>query len=272
MIIWIASYPKSGNTLLRSMLSSYLFSEEGIFNFEQLKKIKQFPNKLTYESLGVDTSDHNELIKNSIRAQEEMNKGRSVGFLKTHNMLYNFKGKYPFTDYKNSLGVVYVVRDPRNVVLSYARHVDVSAKEAVKVVTKSVSHDVMLQGNWSQHYLSWKAFREKNRYLLIKYEDLISNREETFLRILKFLFKLRNINLVVDQNKLKNVINSTSFENLKKLEQQNGFTEHVKDKQGKKIVFFDKGVKRDWAYSLDKDMTAEIEKTFNKEMIELRYL
>jgi hypothetical protein len=272
MIIWLASYPKSGNTLLRSMLSSYLFSEEGIFNFDQLKKIKQFPNKLTYESLGVDISDHNELIKNSIRVQEELNKGKSVGFLKTHNMLYNFKGKYPFTDYKNSLGVVYVVRDPRNVVLSYARHVDVSAKEAVKVVTKSVSHDVMLQGNWSQHYLSWKAFREKNRYLLIKYEDLISNREETFLKILKFLFKLRNINLVIDQNKLKNVINSTSFENLKKLEQQSGFTEPVKDKQGKKIVFFDKGVKRDWANSLDKDMTAEIEKTFNKEMIELGYL
>jgi hypothetical protein len=46
----------------------------------------------------------------------------------------------------------------------------------------------------------------------------------------------------------------------------------VKDKQGKKIVFFDKGVKRDWANSLDKDMTAEIEKTFNKEMNELGYL
>ena len=272
MIIWLASYPKSGNTLLRSMLSSYLFSEDGIFNFDLLKKIKQFPNKLTFESLGVDTSDYNELIKNSIRAQENMNKGRSVGFMKTHNMLFNFKGKYPFTDYNNSLGVVYVVRDPRNVVLSYARHVGVSVKEAVKIVTKSVSTNVMIQGNWSQNYLSWKAFRENNRYLLIKYEDLISKREETFLKILRFLFKLRNINLAVDQNKLKNVINTTSFENLKKLEKQNGFTEHVIDKQGKKVVFFDKGEKRDWANSLDKDLTTEIEKTFNKEMTELGYL
>ena len=272
MIIWLASYPKSGNTLLRSMLSSYLFSEEGIFNFDLLKKIKQFPNKLTYENLGVDTNDRNELIKNSIRAQQEINKGRSVGFMKTHNMLYNFKGQHPFTDYNNSLGVVYVVRDPRNVVVSYARHVDVSLKEAVKIVTKSVSTNVMIQGNWSQNYLSWKSFRENNRYLLIKYEDLISNREETFLKILRFLFKLRNINLVVDQNKLKNVIETTSFENLKKLEKQDGFTEHVIDKQGKKVVFFDKGAKRDWANSLDKDMTTEIEKTFNKEMTELGYL
>jgi hypothetical protein len=107
---------------------------------------------------------------------------------------------------------------------------------------------------------------------LIKYEDLISNREETFLKILRFLFKLRNINLIVDQNKLKNVIETTSFENLKKLEKQDGFTEHVIDKQGKKVIFFDKGAKRDWSNSLDKDMTAEIEKTFNKEMTELGYL
>ena len=104
--------------------------------------------------------------------------------------------------------------------VSYARHVDVSLKEAVKIVTKSVSTNVMIQGNWSQNYLSWKSFRENNKYLLIKYEDLISNREETFLKILRFLFKLRNINLVVDQNKLKNVIETTSFENLKKLEKQ----------------------------------------------------
>ena len=106
-------------SLLRSMLSSYLFSEEGIFNFDQLKKIKQFPNKLTYESLGVDTSDHNELIKNSIRAQEELNKGKSVGFLKTHNMLYNFKGKYPFTDYNNSL--------------KYRLHVFISTKKLISL-------------------------------------------------------------------------------------------------------------------------------------------
>ena len=45
MIIWIASYPKSGNTWLRSLLSSYLFSNKGTFNFQLLKKIDQFSSK-----------------------------------------------------------------------------------------------------------------------------------------------------------------------------------------------------------------------------------
>ena len=44
MIIWIASYPKSGNTYLRSFLASYYFTDDGKFNFDQLLKIHQFPN------------------------------------------------------------------------------------------------------------------------------------------------------------------------------------------------------------------------------------
>ena len=51
-----------------------------------------------------------------------MGKSKTVGFLKTHNMLYNFEKKYPFTNLDYSLGVIYIVRDPRNVALSYARH------------------------------------------------------------------------------------------------------------------------------------------------------
>ena len=53
MIIWLASYPKSGNTWLRSLLSAYFFSQNGKFNFKLLKNIKQFSSKeilLKYEN------------------------------------------------------------------------------------------------------------------------------------------------------------------------------------------------------------------------------
>ena len=45
MIIWLASYPKSGNTWVRSIISSLLYSSDGDFNFDLIKKIKQFPEK-----------------------------------------------------------------------------------------------------------------------------------------------------------------------------------------------------------------------------------
>jgi hypothetical protein len=272
MIIWLASYPKSGNTLLRSMLSAYLFSKDGIFDFKLLPNIKQFPNDDILEALGIKSENFNEIIKNSIRAQELFNKKDSVGFVKTHNMLFNYEKKYPFTNQENTLGVVYIVRDPRNVALSYSRHLDVSIEETVKFITsgKSIKNDIM--GNWSENYQSWKAFIKHNKYLLIKYEDFITHREETFLKILKFIFNLRNINFSADSTKLKNVLETTSFDNLKKLEAKDIFSESAKDTSGNKINFFDKGSKRNWTKELSHEMKDKIEKTFNKEMRELGYL
>ena len=64
MIIWLASYPKSGNTLLRSLLSSYFYSEDGIFNFKNLEKISQFPQTSHLMSIGVDVNNEEEVFKN----------------------------------------------------------------------------------------------------------------------------------------------------------------------------------------------------------------
>ena len=45
MIIWLASYPKSGNTFVRAFLSAYYFSKNGEFDFSQISKIDQFPHE-----------------------------------------------------------------------------------------------------------------------------------------------------------------------------------------------------------------------------------
>jgi len=272
MIIWLASYPKSGNTMLRTMLSSYLFTQDGSFNFDLMKNIKQFPNRAIFEKLGVNYKDHNEVIKNSIRAQESFNKKESVGFVKTHNMLFNFNSEFPFTNLENTLGAIYIIRDPRNVVLSYARHLKVSPEETVKFMTKGKSNDMFLMGNWAENFISWKPFLNYNKYLLVKYEDLVSEREETFLKILQFIFRLRNINFIPDYNKLKIVLKNTAFDNLKNLEKEKGFGESMKGDDGKQIPFFDKGKSRDWSKTLDKNLTIEIERCFKNEMMELGYL
>jgi len=273
MIIWLASYPKSGNTLLRSMLSAYLFSKDGVFNFQLLNNIKQFPAKHIFEDLGIDTNNRNELIKNSLKAQESMGKTDTVGLLKTHNMLFNFDKKFPFTNLDNSLGVVYIVRDPRNVVLSYARHLCVSTEETMKLMTIGNGIDEDIMGNWSENYKSWKNFKKYKRYLLVKYEDLILNRDETFLKILKFIFRLRNMDFSLDNNKFKKMIDTTTFDNLKNLENKEGFKESIKNKKtGENVNFFDKGGKRDWSTSLDLTISSNLEQVFREEMIELGYL
>ena len=142
----------------------------------------------------------------------------------------------------------------------------------MKLMTIGNGVDEDIMGNWSENYISWKSFKKYNRYLLVKYEDLVSNRNETFLRILKFIFKLRGINFSIDQNKMQNVLDTTSFNYLKSLEATNSFSEAVKNKDGKKIPFFDKGATRDWSKSLDGELKLKIENNFRKEMLELGYL
>ena len=73
MIIWLASYPKSGNTLLRSILSTYFYSQDGVLQFENLNKISQFPQTHHFLPLGIDVGNEKEVFKNFINAQNFLN-------------------------------------------------------------------------------------------------------------------------------------------------------------------------------------------------------
>ena len=286
MIVWLTSYPKSGNTLVRLLLAAYFFSKDGVFNFDLIRNIKQFPNITLFENMGIDIRNEKEVVKNYIKVQESFNKKNTVQFLKTHSYLFNFYNKYPFTNLNTSLGVIYIVRDPRNVVTSFAKFLNCSTEEAVDLMInrshfggnlaaeKHLSErSKVWTGTWNNNYKSWKSFKSQQKYLLIKYEDLIFNKEESLKKILKFIHKLKNINFEINEKKFQNVIDSTSFENMQKLEKEKGFNESsINEKTGEKIAFFNLGPKNDWKKSLDLEVIKKIEKAFKKEMEELGYL
>ena len=282
MIIWLASYPKSGNTLVRAMVSSYFFTKDGIYNSSLIKKIKQFPSINLFKKFGLDITNEEELIQNYVNVQNPFNIKDTIQFTKTHSYLFNFHNKYPFTNLQNSLGVVYIVRDPRNVVESLAKFNSISIEQSSTVMTEQltigtndISRDMskIYTGTWASNFNSWKTFKTHQKYLLIKYEDLVSKRELVFLKILKFIYNLNNSKFLVDQKKFTNVINTTDFEKLKKLETEEGFSEAREDKKtGKKIPFFEQGPKRDWRKTLDINIRKKLETSFKNEMIELGYL
>ena len=86
MIIWIASYPKSGNTLVRAILSSLIYSENGNFNFNLLNKIDQYPQKKHFDGLTSKYGDLIELSKNWIFSQNRLNLNKKIKYLKTHHL------------------------------------------------------------------------------------------------------------------------------------------------------------------------------------------
>ncbi len=277
MIIWIASYPKSGNTYVRSFLSSYYYSNKGKFDFELLLNIKQFP-ALSYSSKKAYT--FLDAANNWIPNQKNFFNKDKFYFLKTHNSLEEYFGK-KFTTSSETAGAIYIVRDPRNVILSmcnhyslnldeaYAKMVDNNSSLSFKTADSDYSNFTFL-GKWSDHYWSWKN-NISFKTLIIRYEDLRDNTHEEFKKILNFIEDLKGTKNNIDEKKMINSIDSTSFSNLKNKEKLYGFGESAFSKDGKSINFFNLGFKNRWEKLLSKEMSNKIKHEFINEFKDLNY-
>ena len=133
MIIWIASYPKSGNTWVRAFIAAYLYSKDGNFNFSDLNKIDQFPSKNHLSYFLKDLNDPTKTPKFWLPAQNKINSKKKIVFLKTHNAMCTIDG-HQFTNKENTLASVYVVREPRNVITSLANHYGLSIEDAYEFI------------------------------------------------------------------------------------------------------------------------------------------
>ena len=281
MIVWLASYPKSGNTWLRSLLSSYFYTKKGDFSFSLLKNIESFPNDKLFENYTDNFENPEDTAKYWIKEQELINKNNKLNFLKTHNALCKINN-HNFTNVKNTLGAIYIVRDPRNVVTSLANHFDLEIEEALKflkeekkgIFFKKDKRYLAFQPllSWSLHCKSWmdnKSFPT----LIIKYEDLQNETFFTFKKTLEFIKKITKSNFSLDRDKIKNSIKNCDFYKLRKMEKEKGFVEAVKMKEeDKKISFFNLGKDNDWKKILKPSISKDIEKTFEIEMKKNFYL
>ncbi len=285
MIFWIASYPKSGNTWLRSLIGTYYYSKDGIYNESLLKKIDQFPTKKYFEGFEYNQRIADATCKLWIKAQEKINTNTNeLKFFKTHNA-FGKLNNYDFTDAKNSAGCLYIVRDPRNVFTSLKNHYQLSDQQAIKWMTNDKNFIYYIQkfeengysdfqfiSSWNIHYKSWKI-QKKIPIKFIRYEDLQNQTYFIFVEIIKFINNISNINEKIDTNKIKKILRTTSFEKLKQHEADHGFSEAVSDKKdrNKKISFFNLGPKNNWREILSDDIRAKLENIFEKDLKELSY-
>ena len=278
MIIWIASYPKSGNTYIRSFLTSYYFSKKGKFDFNLLSNIPQFPSIRFSKK---DFLSFKDAAKNWIANQNFFFDKTKNFFLKTHNSLDKFDN-IEFTTSDQTVGAVYIVRDPRNVITSMCHHysfsldyalekmLDLNASLSEKASNGDCSNFTFL-GSWAEHYKSWKN-NKKFEVLIIKYEDLKDKKEEMFEKIIRFIEELKgNKKVFINEEKFLNSIRSTNFVNLKNKELNEGFEEGYLSNDGKKINFFNMGFKNKWENLLPKNILGKINQEFDKELKELGY-
>ncbi len=290
-IFWISSYPKSGNTLIRAILSSLFFSKDGKFNFDTIKHISSFElsQRLNFiKKLSANDFNNLEDIRvlskywQIMQTEDNLRTNNNIIFLKTHSALMSVNQRY-FTSPDLTSGYVYIVRDPRDVCISWAAHSNTSIDESINFLTnklatipwqnigsqsqipKNIKPRILLS-SWGEHVKSWTNNNWNTPNLVIRYEDIIENKEKIIIDINNFLKS--NLNIRVDNFKIKlsNILQTTSFEYLQNLEQKKTFSESKPW-----TPFFRKGSKNQWLSKLNKNQIKKIENAFKDYMIKFDY-
>ena len=151
----------------------------------------------------------------------------NVVFLKNHNALVSINKK-DFTNENHSLASIYIVRDPRDVVISYAKYRNLSYDRSIEqlcskklVYNLDTEYDfprIEILGSWKFHYTSWRDGVPNMPKVIVRYEDLLDNCYNNFYKIIDFLSKILGFEINTEQ--LKFSIEFSNFEKLKKNEKR----------------------------------------------------
>ncbi len=278
-IFWIVSYPKSGNTLVRAIISALFFSRDGKFQLDQLKHTSQFErrdrvnliNKINKEEfLNLDQLKILSKYWLTLQNKENMKIDKGFGFVKSHSSYVSMFNNW-FTTLNNTAGYIYVIRDPRDVAISWSKHANLSYDDSISFMLNFNSCIEWAQTNselpdnikpktflssWDEHVLSWTKNSLDVPKLVLKYEDLVYKKEEVVKIIVKFFEKNFNIKFNSNDEKIANIVESTSFEKLKSQENEYGFAEASSG------AFFRKGEKNQWKNELTVEQIARLENKF----------
>tara|TARA_X000000368_G_C22973854_1_gene686731 strand:+ start:30 stop:917 length:888 start_codon:yes stop_codon:yes gene_type:complete len=290
-IFWISSYPKSGNTLVRAILTGLFYSDDGSVEFENMRNIGLFEttrrlnfiksiNKKDFYNLG----DLKVLSRywQKIQTNQELKIEKGFGFLKTHSCLVSIKNNL-FTSADITKGYIYVVRDPRDLCISWAYHSNYSIDQSIQFLCNPLSvlkwvnkskysiipkniFPLQFISSWDEHVKSWTKNDIEVPKLIIKYEDLVTNKETVIKKVIEFFNKNFEIKINNTNNRLKNILRTTSFSYMKNMEVKNSFDEAMPWSD-----FFREGKKQQWKKVLNKEQQSKILDSFKEYMDQFGY-
>lgn len=250
-LVWLASYPKSGNTWTRHFLHNLLESGNAPHDINRLQ------GKTTWDSAGkwyvpylekpLDACTHAEVSAARAQANAAMAKaaGNGLLFVKTHNALVSDEG-YPMIAREWTAGAVYIIRNPLDVALSYSHHLNASIDRTIawmgtpgQRTTNSERMAYECLGSWSENVASWTRKPHPALHVM-RYEDMLVNPLKTFSALAAFL------RIPASPAQIEQAIEASSFEKLKAMEAQQGF----KEKPDNAKQFFRAGQSGQWRENL----------------------
>ena len=276
-IIFITSYPKSGNTWTRLIISR-LLNHQKKFNLKNINDIllfsdfKNFEKLDGYKMLENKPIDFDFIVSNWVNAQYYINKNSDKDiYFKTHNV-HGLVNNYYFTNKDVCKGFIHLVRDPRDVAISLSHHMNYSIDQAIDDMIynknkRAYSHKVFeVISTWKDNINSWLLFRDVPS-LFIRYEDLLTNASLQIMRIINFHSKINSPLDNVNKEIISKIITETAFHNLQNCESKFGFSESKKTTK-----FFREGTSNQWKIYLNNKQVNKIQDELNEPMKFFNYL
>jgi len=277
MITWLASYPKSGNTWFRTLLTNYQRDASAPADINHLEGGPIASARLWFDEwAGVEASLLSDAVVERLRPEVYrciVRENPQPLFMKTHDAWKRTDQNEPLFPADVTAGVVYLVRNPLDVVMSWANHSGANAEKAVQDLCNphfSMSRrfdgmaDQLAQflGSWSNHVFSW-VDESGLPIHIIRYEDLKHNPEAVFKQA------LLSCGIPVEAARLQKAVKFSSFGELQKQEQEKGFRERPRSASG---GFFRQGKSGGWREELTPEQTQQIVETHAQAMSRLGYL
>lgn len=270
-IWWIASYPKSGSTWVRMFMNAYITGFPVNLNsgFQYVWGDNHPGFFQTCYSRGIDQLTATEQVMLRPAALITMlNLSASKHIcLKTHHAKACVDG-FPLIPPKISGGAIYIIRDPRDIAISFADHSGVTVAETITHMNDlehtsihSVTHLIHVLTSWSLHVRSWTSKNTDVPVKVIKYEDMLANPKYEFEQILEGL-GIETIN----RDRFNFALGETEFKSLQTLEAETGFREKSKGEK-----FFRVGKAGQWEKGLTQRELERVQEDHGEVMREYGY-
>jgi len=276
-IVWIASYPKSGNTWVRVFLHHLIrqaagrpLEEHDIDELSRTSRSAAGRVDLFERVLGkpVTEADAFEIANARPKVQQAiMEGGNGLVFAKTHSFLGRVFN-VPLINRSVSAGGVYVVRNPLDIAVSLAFHLDVSYDGAIRsmgaTLNASVGSEIAVPeiwGSWTENVASWTV-DPPPVILVVRYEDLLADPRQTFTEIVE------HMRLEATPEQIDEAIALASFDRLQAEEETRGFAERLEN-TGR---FFRVGRAGQWREELSAEQVEQIVADHGEQMRRFGYL
>lgn len=271
-IIWLASYPKSGNTWVRMLLNNYFSGDEKRQQLDQLD-LTTFggSSKSSYRQVSsapIETLSDQQVMTLTPNAHAYIaSRQPGLAFVKTHNLFSTYYD-IPLITPSVTQGSVYIIRNPLDMALSVADHFGFDVDRAIDFINNENGSTAPTQTMVRQIYCSWtknvESWTRDNPLPVhvVRYEDLHAEPLQSLKGILQFLGE------TVDGKRCARAIKQSSFKALKGMENKGGFSE--KSRHSK--AFFRSGKMGQWKSKLSQTQIERIVAANYQQMKKFDYL